>query len=148
MVYFHYILVYPIPIKRGPFMHCDNKILLVEDNLVIQGFHIYLLEKSGYQVTLVNTGQDSIKAFSQHHYQAILMDIGLPDISGIEAIRAIRLQETQQPHSPAIPIIVLTAYDISEIEQQCQNLNVQAFMNKPISMHILNALLLKSDGSV
>jgi CheY-like chemotaxis protein len=141
-------LVYPASIKRGPFMHGDNKILLVEDNLVIQGFHIYLLEKSGYQVTLVNTGQESIKAFSQNHYQAILMDIGLPDISGIEAIRAIRLQETQQQNSTAIPIIVLTAYDISEIEQQCQSLNVQAFMNKPISMHALNEILLKSQGSV
>jgi two-component system KDP operon response regulator KdpE len=122
-------------------MEMKNKnILLVEDNPTIQGFHAYLLSNLKYQVDLAITGQAAFTFFCNNTYHAILMDIGLPDMTGIEVIGKIRAYESRVQQAMT-PIIVVTAYDTEEIRRQCEDLQVQTVINKPLNLEYMQELL-------
>jgi two-component system aerobic respiration control sensor histidine kinase ArcB len=121
-------------------MITNKKILLVEDNLTIQGFHAYLLSRFQCDVDMATTGQDAFTLFRNNTYHAILMDVGLPGMSGVDVTRKIREYETCTQKTMS-PIIVITAYDTKEIRLQCENLQVQAVMSKPLKLKHLQQIL-------
>jgi CheY-like chemotaxis protein len=126
-------------------MITNKNILLVEDNPIIQGFHAYLLSNLQYQVDLAKTGQAAFTLFCNNTYHAILMDIGLPDMTGIEVIRKIRAYECHVQQAMT-PIIVVTAYDTGEIRRQCEDLQVQTVTNKPLTREHIQLLLSACDA--
>jgi CheY-like chemotaxis protein len=71
-------------------------------------------------------------------YDLILMDVGLPGISGIEVVAEIRRRENGQSH---IPIVVLTAYTPTEIQEACLKAGADAVFTKPIMMEMLKQIL-------
>jgi two-component system cell cycle response regulator DivK len=68
------------------------------------------LELAGYLVIASRRGSEAIELARQHAPDLILMDIGLPDISGIEAVRRLKAEQRTR----AIPIIAVTAFAMSE----------------------------------
>lgn len=104
-------------------------ILLVEDTDYIQRINTLFLEQMGCQVTLANNGRIAFRKARKYHYDLILMDIGLPIMSGIEATKAIRLFEAKTGcHTP---IIALTAYG-NLVEEECRLAGVDGFATKPL----------------
>lgn len=83
-------------------------ILLVEDEDSISKPLAYLLEREGYQVTIVDDGAEAVRSFADRPADLVLLDLMLPSLPGTEVCRAIR--QTSQ-----VPIIMLTAKD-SEID--------------------------------
>jgi PAS domain S-box-containing protein len=109
-------------------------ILLAEDNPVnIATFDSYLTAK-GYRTSLAQTGREAIDLAATQHFDAILMDIQMPDLDGLKAIESIR----QQPHHARTPIIVLTASAQPHLRAQCLDLGADRFLTKPVKLAELN----------
>ena len=90
-----------------------NRILLAEDNLVNQKLALRLLEKRGFEVTVVGDGRAALDALEKGTFDAILMDVQMPDMDGFEATAAIR--EKEKSTGAHIPIIAMTAHALKEM---------------------------------
>ena len=114
-------------------------ILLVEDNPMIQRVHRTMLESLGYQVDVAENGAKALKLFNKK-YQLILLDIGLPDQSGVEVAREIRRLEMKANRKP-IPIIVATALANDELQEECLQAGANEFITKPLSQDRLSQII-------
>lgn len=125
--------------KVNTFLHTNAfKILLVEDTSIIQIVHKRMLENLGYHVELANSAEKALYKINSTTYDVILMDIGLPGISGIDATIEIRRQEK---HGQNVPIIALTAYSDKKMYQDCLNAGINDVVTKPISQENLQKLM-------
>jgi CheY-like chemotaxis protein len=116
-------------------------LLLVEDELIVQKVHRRLLEMSGHRVDLAINAEDAITMSETSTYDAILMDIGLPKMNGIDATREIRRREiTTNKHTP---IIGLSCFAVDDVQAECLTAGMDEFATKPISQDNLNMLLKK-----
>lgn len=89
---------------KAPLM--ESRILLVEDDQIAQKAVQWQLDSLGYAVDIASDGHTALKLLRQKVYNLIFMDIGLPDISGLEVTAEIRKQERDHH----IPIVGLTMY--------------------------------------
>ena len=113
--------------------------LVVEDHPMIQKIHVMLLQDLGYyQVSVAGNGQTALQLHQDHIYNAILLDIGLPDINGIEVAKIIRAREIGTRQTP---IIVVTAHTGSDIKEKCLEEGVNCVIHKPIDKEILTTIL-------
>ena len=113
------------------------KVLLVEDEPIVQKVHTCILKKLGCKVDLaINAEEALIKA--NNDYDIIFMDIGLPGKSGIEVTVEIRTNEIGRKN---VPIIVLTAYSDQEIKQKCLMAKANVVHTKPININTLKQIL-------
>jgi CheY-like chemotaxis protein len=85
------------------------RILVAEDDSILQLFARRVLEQRGHSVTVVNNGKDAVDAMQHARYDVVLMDIQMPIMDGIEATAAIR--EAEQSKGFSTPIIAYTAFD-------------------------------------
>ncbi|HEX4044623.1 MAG TPA: response regulator [Gammaproteobacteria bacterium] len=119
------------------------RILLVEDELVVQKIHRELLEKIGYAVDTASTGAEALEK-SSRGYNLIFMDLGLPDIGGVQVAKIIRAHEK---NGNRVPIIGLTAFPIEEVQSACINAGMDCVYNKPISPEKLAEIITEYDKS-
>ncbi len=119
-------------IKKGtPAVKDDScRILLVEDELLTQKYCKVLLEGNGYSLEIASDGEAALKIISENHFQAILMDVGLPGLCGIDVTRTIR--STDNPNRD-VPIIAFTAHLIPSRLQACLDVGMTDFLLKPVS---------------
>ncbi|KOR29250.1 hypothetical protein TI03_02765, partial [Achromatium sp. WMS1] len=117
----------------------NTHILLVEDNTINQLIIAELLKKLGLNVTIANNGYEAIQQALNHDYDAILMDLQMPEMDGLEATRRIRASK----HGQNIPIIAVTAAAMTEDQQACQNAGMNDFITKPIEIATLTNVLLR-----
>ncbi|MDG4867838.1 response regulator [Guyparkeria sp. 1SP6A2] len=78
---------------------------MVEDEPDVAEVLATMLGRSGYRVDVAHTGEQAMKALAETSYDALTLDLMLPDISGLEIIRRVR----QQPDTAALPIFVVSA---------------------------------------
>jgi two-component system response regulator RegX3 len=109
-----------------------TKILIVEDESSFSEALSFLLGKEGYEVAVAATGTDAIKQFSENGADLILLDLMIPEISGVEVCKSIRT-------TSLVPIIMLTAKD-SEIDKVVGlELGADDYVTKPYSSRELIA---------
>lgn len=116
-----------------------SKILVVEDdNLAAKAATIFL-GKCNCVVDVAPDGNTALKMVNENSYDLIFMDVGLPDISGIEVTKRIRLLEwnTDKP----MPIIALTAHVESEDKHRCIEAGMNAVLSKPMPLQIVGEIL-------
>lgn len=80
------------------------RVLLVEDDLLWQTKARAILEARGHEVLTVHSGEDAIVALAQPEIIAMVLDLGLPTMTGMATLRAAREQR------PELPIVIFTAY--------------------------------------
>lgn len=114
-------------------------ILVVDDNPINIMVAKNLLEKWGYSVDTALDGQEALELFSVYKYQCILMDIHMPNMSGIEASLAIRKIEKQE-NATQIPIIAFTA-DTFLDERTLVEPKIETKLLKPFQPEELKTLL-------
>ncbi len=107
-----------------------KSILIVEDNeLNMKLFHD-LLTAHGYEVLETRNGMDALSIARQHRPDLIIMDIQLPEVSGLEVTKWIK--DDDMLHE--IPVVAVTAFAMKGDEERIRNGGCEAYIAKPISI--------------
>src|SRR5438093_11460669 len=105
-------------------------VLIVEDNeLNMKLFHD-LLEANGYRVLQTRDGLSALDLARQHMPDLILMDIQLPEVSGIEVTKWLK----EDDELKSIPVIAVTAFAMKGDEEKIREGGCEAYISKPISV--------------
>ncbi len=108
----------------------DKRVLIVEDNeLNMKLFHD-LLEAHGYRTIQTRNGKDVLKLAREHRPDLVLMDIQLPEVSGLEVTRWLK----DDAELCTIPVIAVTAYAMKGDEERIRQGGCEAYISKPISV--------------
>ncbi len=113
-------------------MNEGGVILVVDDEVRILRFLKIGLESGGYRVVEARTGEEGINLVVTHNPDVIILDLGLPDMDGLEFVRKIR----EWSH---IPIIVLTVRDSERDKVVLLDNGADDYLTKPFSMNELKA---------
>jgi two-component system aerobic respiration control sensor histidine kinase ArcB len=113
-------------------------VLVVEDDPIGQRVAQLTLENYGYQVDIAETGKKALALYQSNSYSVILMDLGLPDMSGTEVTSQIR--KLEQKTAKHTLIIGLTAHG-ELAKQPCLDAGMDDFMTKPVPLEQLNQLI-------
>ena len=119
------------------------KVLLVEDNMINQRLACRLLEKHGHEITLADNGLEALEELEKNGYEyfdAVLMDVQMPEMDGLEATRTIRKREKDT--KTHIPIIAMTAHAMKGDKKRCLNAGMDDYISKPVDARQLNKALL------
>lgn len=119
--------------------------LLAEDTPVNQTLALRLLEKLGHTTVVVNNGREAVEACQGAHFDAILMDLQMPEMGGLEATAAIRQLEAQGGGRHT-PIIALTAHALPADQERCRAAGMDLYLTKPINPASLVAALNDATG--
>lgn len=115
-------------------------ILLVEDDAVSQFAARRVLEKAGYRVTVAADGSEVLPLVRKHDFDAILMDVQLPVMDGLEATAGVRA-ETSLGDKSRIPVVAMTAYAMSGDREKFLSAGMDDYIAKPVSAsELLDAL--------
>jgi two-component system cell cycle response regulator DivK len=105
-------------------------VLVVEDNdLNMKLFHD-LLEAHGYNILQTKDGMEALKLAREHRPDLILMDIQLPEISGLEVTKWLK----EDDNLKTIPVIAVTAFAMKGDEEKIREGGCEAYIAKPISV--------------
>ncbi|MDB7087587.1 MULTISPECIES: response regulator transcription factor [Enterococcus] len=109
-----------------------RKVLLIEDDPTITDFMEVVLAKEHYHVTIATTGMEALHVFQEDSFDLILLDLGLPDIDGIELLKIIRKRL-------ATPLIVISARNNEHEKVKALDLGADDYVTKPFGMNELLA---------
>jgi CheY-like chemotaxis protein len=121
-------------------MDNKNKILLVEDDPIIERVHREFLQRMGFIVEVAVTGQQTLDMCSTHFYHLIILDGGLPDKSCVEVGQGIRRLEKNHKTARK-PILLLSAYSPDLLNRWCKEAEIDSFAIKPIRYADLFSML-------
>ncbi|MCG8616796.1 MAG: response regulator, partial [Desulfobacterales bacterium] len=115
------------------------RLLLAEDNKINQQVAQELLTKAGLSVTIVTNGKAAIERLNSDTFDAVLMDLQMPEMDGYEATHAIR----REPRFRDLPIIAMTANAMAGDREKCLEAGMNDHVAKPIDPSVLFSTLLK-----
>jgi DNA-binding response OmpR family regulator len=111
------------------------KILVIEDDLATLKLMKIALEKHGYSVIGAENGLNGFSAATDQSFDSIVLDIGLPDISGLEVLKRLRANQNQTP------VLLLSAYDDTDTKVSGLENGADDYMTKPFDLRELLARL-------
>lgn len=128
----------PDKVKNNELFFKDKLILLADDHIFNQQIGSELLELKGAKVILANNGKEAVQLAQQYHFDAILMDVQMPEMDGITASQILR----KNPDYDAVPIIAMTANISAEYRQRCSQAGMNHFIGKPVQAEKLYLALM------
>ncbi len=120
-----------------------RKILLAEDNVINQVLAETILRQLGYEVRPVHNGREVLRALEEEEYGCILMDIQMPEMSGLEATRLIRASNKSYA---GVPIIAITAHALLGDREHFLATGMNAYLAKPFSVTELRQAVSQAMG--
>jgi DNA-binding response OmpR family regulator len=108
--------------------HC---ILVIEDQEDLAELYETTLKGAGYGVRLAFTGEEGVAEFKAHGADAVLLDMTLPEMNGVEVLKQVREINT------SVPVIVITGETHAELRQQCERLGAQDYLPKPVNYNAM-----------
>jgi two-component system, sensor histidine kinase and response regulator len=114
------------------------KILLAEDNLVNQKVAMTMLGKMGHRITLATNGLEALEQWRQSDFDLILMDVQMPQMTGLQATIQIRQEEAIGTH---VLIFAMTASAMSEERDRCLAAGMDDFISKPVSYKVIEQMI-------
>src|SRR6516165_8764976 len=109
---------------------CRLRVLLAEDNVVNQRLAASLLERRGHQVTIANNGREAVELSARQRFDAVLMDVQMPEMGGFDATAAIRAREGEG--GDHIPIVAMTAHAMKGDRERCLAAGMDQYLTKPL----------------
>ena len=121
-------------------MDSDRKtVLIVEDNASLRDILVQFVKRAGHQPLLADTGAAALAWLSVTRPDLVLIDLGLPDISGESIIESLKAN----PCTREIPIVVQTAFGRNERTDYALDLGANEILHKPINLRTVDAVLHK-----
>jgi PAS domain S-box-containing protein len=121
------------------------RVLVAEENAVNRKLGTKLLHKRGHEVEAVSDGRAAPDAAaSRAHFDVLLMDLQMPEMSGLEATEAIRQREKDR--GGHLPIIALTAHAMQADRERCLAAGMDGYLSKPIDVDELIATVERFGG--
>ena len=111
------------------------RLLVADDNPVNCRLAGIMLEKAGHAVVTVANGADAVTAVAADRFDAVLMDVQMPVMGGLEATRRIRALDDRQ--SASLPIIAITANAMKGDDEDCYAAGMSGYVTKPIDRAVL-----------
>jgi two-component system cell cycle response regulator DivK len=105
-------------------------VLIVEDNELNMKLFRDLLEAHGYQTVGTSNGREALNLARQHRPDLILMDIQLPEVSGLDVTKWIKADDELR----ATPVVAVTAFAMKGDEERIREGGCEAYLSKPISV--------------
>ncbi len=156
------------PVPLAPAARVPLRILLAEDNPANQKLATYILEDRGHTVDVAGDGQEAVSLVESNRYDAILMDVQMPRMDGLEATAAIRKREaaakgegrplSNTPQDPFrqkiplcssgrhVPIIAMTAHAMKGDRERCLAAGMDGYLSKPINAEEMIGLVESFSG--
>ena len=112
-------------------------ILIVEDDDLSMRLETDLLQAKGYDILQSVDGKDAVELAREHHPDLIIMDIKLPEVSGVEHVKTLKADEALRD----IPVLAVTALALSGDKEKFLDAGCDGYMAKPISVpHFLETV--------
>src|SRR4051794_7977980 len=108
----------------------SKTVMIVEDNELNMKLFNDLLESRGYSIIQTRNGMEAIGLARAHHPDLILMDIQLPEVSGLVVTKWLKEDDDLQ----SIPVIAITAFAMKGDEERIREGGCEAYLSKPISV--------------
>ena len=108
----------------------SKTVLIVEDNELNMKLFNDLLQAHGIKTLLTSSGVEAIELARRHRPDLILMDIQLPEVSGLDVTRWIK----SDPELRMIPVVAVTAFAMKGDEERIREGGCEAYLSKPISV--------------
>lgn len=108
----------------------QKTVLIVEDNELNMKLFNDLLEAHGYATLKTANGMEALALARSHRPDLILMDIQLPEVSGMQVTQWIK----EDPELRAIPVVAVTAFAMKGDEERIRESGCEAYLSKPISV--------------
>src|SRR5438445_2169503 len=113
------------------------KILVVDDELVFCELLKTLLKSHGHEVLTANSGREALEIFKRHRPQFTMLDLRMPEMSGLEVLKQIRAMDSKAA------VMILTAWGSDALELQARRLGVTDLPRKSLSLDTIVASLLR-----
>jgi PAS domain S-box-containing protein len=121
----------------------SGRILVVEDNPTNQRVTALMTDRLGYKTDITSNGLEALSAVSNHSYDAVLMDLQMPEMDGYEATMAIRQRRDELGD---VVIIAMTASVTEGERQRCLDAGMNDYLAKPVSIEALTSSLQRNIG--
>ena len=115
----------------------DMRILLAEDNPVNQKVALLMLKKLGYRADVAANGREVLQALKRQKYDAVLMDVQMPEMDGLEAAKVIKEMDPERRPK----ILAMTAYALEGDRERCLGAGMDGYISKPVQMKELKMAL-------
>ena len=113
------------------------RILVAEDNATNRIVIQKMLERAGHVCALVENGEEALDAIDQDDYDAVILDMNMPVMNGLEAARALRFLSLGRH----LPIVMLSADVTTETQAECRDAGIDHFLPKPVQIGLLLEIL-------
>lgn len=123
--------------------YLSGKVLVVEDDTVLQKLAVSQLSRMGVNAQVVGTGADALLELSKNSYDLVLMDCNLPGMDGFAATAEFRAREAAQSADCHLPIIAMTAGAMSGDREKCLVAGMDDYISKPYTLLELRRILEK-----
>ena len=111
------------------------RILIIEDDEIVASTVELFLRSEGFRTHTETLGEEALEVAKHYEYDAILMDLDLPDMSGVEVLRKLRLNKV------ATPVVVLSGQTDLDTKIKCLSAGADDFLVKPANNAELAARL-------
>jgi len=127
------------PSTAPPGVGATLSVLVAEDNPVNQRVATAMLKRRGHQVTIAGNGAEAVRLIATQNFDAVFMDVQMPELDGLEATLAIRRAEAGTGHH--LPIIAMTAHAMNGDRERCLAAGMDDYLTKPVSIAGIDRVL-------
>ena len=135
----------PNATERLRVLLADMAVLVVDDNEINLKVATTLLKNEGAKVVTAKSGSEALEKIKTHAFELILMDLEMPEMSGMEATRRMRQSQTCAEY---IPIIALTAHAFSDVRHEALDAGMNDLLAKPYKPEQLFEIISKWCGVI
>ncbi len=119
----------------------STRVLVVDDERNMRTTLADILEDAGFDVSTADCGEKAVKMCRKRAFDAVLMDVRMPGIDGVEAFRLIKRKDQ------AIRVIMMSAYSMHELQSLAMREGAIGFLKKPLDLARVIALIGEASGA-
>lgn len=127
------------PHRAYPDRHMSYRVLVADDSSVVRALYVACLERAGYEVVQCSNGREALQMVTNYMPDAVLSDISMPELDGVELIEAIR--DLDDDLLAAIPVVLITAWDDDDERARANRVGAARILLKPVDARDLRDAL-------